>query len=139
MGGRAQGRGSCGTARFFRVPAAQGHAHSPGGTMKSLKKESRLRIPTNRFLEAPESVKGWRWLPWELRKTRQGQGFLGFTTRGLEDGGDTRMEVKITREWGTGQGVPYTCVWALCWATTLSVVTVGPQTSGNGGGETDQV
>ncbi|KAJ8785303.1 hypothetical protein J1605_007413 [Eschrichtius robustus] len=56
-GARAQGRGSCRTARFFRVPAAQGHAHSRGGTMKSLKKESRLRIPTNRFLEAPESVK----------------------------------------------------------------------------------
>lgn len=33
---------------------------------------------------------------------------MGFTTRGLEDGGDTRMEVKIMGEWGTEQGVPRT-------------------------------
>lgn len=33
---------------------------------------------------------------------------MGFTTRGLEDGGDTRMEVMITGEWGTEQGVPHT-------------------------------
>ena len=56
--------------------AAQGHAHSPGYTMKSVKKESRLRIPASRFLEAAELIKGWRWLPWELRRTRQGLGFL---------------------------------------------------------------
>ena len=30
-------------------------------------------------------------------------------------------------------------VWALCYATRLLVVTVGPQTSGNRGGETSQV
>ena len=33
---------------------------------------------------------------------------MGFTTRGLEDGGDPRMEVKITPEAGSGQGVPHT-------------------------------
>lgn len=33
---------------------------------------------------------------------------MGFTTQGLEDGGDTRTEVKITGEWGTEQGVPQT-------------------------------
>lgn len=43
--------------------------------MKSLKKESRLRIPPNRLLEAAENMKGWRWLTWALRRTRQGQGF----------------------------------------------------------------
>uniref|UniRef100_A0A8C9A0J3 MYCBP associated protein n=1 Tax=Prolemur simus TaxID=1328070 RepID=A0A8C9A0J3_PROSS len=34
-----------------------GHAHGPGATMKSLKKESRLRIPANRFVEAAETIK----------------------------------------------------------------------------------
>ena len=68
---------------FFLVPAALGLAlRRPGGTMKSLKKESRLRIPTNRFLEAPESVKGWRWLPWELRKALTGAGVLGIHDTG---------------------------------------------------------
>lgn len=33
---------------------------------------------------------------------------MGFMTWGLENGGNTRMEVKITGEWGTGQGVPHT-------------------------------
>ena len=33
---------------------------------------------------------------------------MGFTTRGLEDGGDPRMEVKITPEAGSGQGLPHT-------------------------------
>lgn len=33
---------------------------------------------------------------------------MGFTTRGLEDGGDTRMEVKIMGEWGMERGVPHT-------------------------------
>lgn len=64
------------TSSLAQVPAAQGRAHSQGDTMKSLKKESRLRIPANRFLEAAEIIKGWRWLPWELRRTRQGLGFL---------------------------------------------------------------
>lgn len=102
-GGRARaGSLGCRAASLSQVPAAQGRAQSAGDTMKSLKKESRLRIPANRFLEAAEAIKGWRWLPWELRRTRQGLGFwMGFTTRGLEDGGDNRMEVKITGEWGT--------------------------------------
>ncbi|KAF3816782.1 hypothetical protein GH733_014130 [Mirounga leonina] len=51
-GGRARARGL--RASLSRVPAAQGHAHSPGDTMKSLKKDSRLRIPANKFLEAAE-------------------------------------------------------------------------------------
>lgn len=82
-GGRPQGRGGCRTALFFPVPAALSHAlRRPGGTMKSLKKESRLRIPTNRFLEASESVKGWRWLPWELRKALTGARVLGIHDTG---------------------------------------------------------
>lgn len=36
--------------------------------MKALKKESRVRIPASRFLEAAESVKGWRWRLWAFRK-----------------------------------------------------------------------
>lgn len=108
-GALAQGRGGCGAASFFRVrgPGPQGHARRPGRTMKSLKKESRHRIPTNRFVESSGSLKGWPWLPWELRKARQGQGFWGVTTQGPEDGGDSSLEVKITREWGTGQGEPH--------------------------------
>lgn len=77
--------------------------------MKSLKKESRLRIPANKFLEAAEVIKGWRWLLGNSGEPDRGWGsWMGFTTRGLEDGGDTRMEVKITGEWGTEQGVPHT-------------------------------
>lgn len=30
---------------------------------------------------------------------------MGFTTRGLEDRSDTRMEAKTMEEWGAGQGV----------------------------------
>ncbi|XP_025771898.1 MYCBP-associated protein [Puma concolor] len=57
--GRRSSRGprAGGAARGGRVPAAQGHAHSPGHTMKSVKKESRLRIPASRFLEAAELIK----------------------------------------------------------------------------------
>lgn len=107
--GARRGAGARHTAELSRVPAEQGHALGLGGTMKSLKKESRLKIPASRFLEAAESLKGWRWLPWELRRTRQGQGFLdGIHEKGPGGWGNTRMEVKITGEWGTGQGVPHT-------------------------------
>lgn len=75
--------------------------------MKSLKKESRLRIPTSKFLEAAENIKGWRWLPWALRRTSQGRGsWMGFTTWDLEDGGDIRMEVKITVYGARGEAYP---------------------------------
>lgn len=30
-----------------------------GGTMKALKKESRVKMPTSKFLEVSENVKGW--------------------------------------------------------------------------------
>lgn len=31
--------------------------------MKNLKKESRTRIATSKFVEALENMKGWHWLP----------------------------------------------------------------------------
>lgn len=43
---------------------------TPGGTMKAIKKESRLKMPTSKILENPESVKGWPWRPWVLRKNK---------------------------------------------------------------------
>lgn len=39
--------------------------------MKALKKESRIKMPTSKFVEAAESVKGWPWRPWVLRKTKR--------------------------------------------------------------------
>lgn len=41
---------------------------TPDGTMKAIKKESRLKMPTSKILENAESVKGWPWRPWVLRK-----------------------------------------------------------------------
>lgn len=67
-----------------QVPAGEGHALRPGDTMKSLKKESRLRLPPAKFLEAvSESIKGWRCCLRELRRARQGLGFLD----GIQDTG----------------------------------------------------
>lgn len=42
-----------------------------GVTMKALKKESRIKMPTSKFVEATESVKGWPWRPWVLRKNKR--------------------------------------------------------------------
>lgn len=46
--------------------------------MKALKKESRVKMPTSKLMEAAESVKGWPWRPWVLRKKKTLQGCLGW-------------------------------------------------------------
>nr|XP_045231968.1 MYCBP-associated protein isoform X7 [Macaca fascicularis] len=56
-GGRARGRRGGGAASVSRGRAVQGHAHRRDGTMKSLKKDSRLKITPARLLEAAESFK----------------------------------------------------------------------------------
>uniref|UniRef100_A0A2K6KL23 MYCBP associated protein n=2 Tax=Rhinopithecus TaxID=542827 RepID=A0A2K6KL23_RHIBE len=62
----AQGAGCYGRSggRWLAGVAAQprclgGHAYRRDGTMKSLKKDSRLKITPARLLEAAESFKGW--------------------------------------------------------------------------------
>lgn len=79
---RARGHGVAGSRGW--VP--QGHVFSgsrgvwprlrSGNTMKPLKRESRLRILTSRFLEAAENIKGWLWLPWEPQENPAGVGVL---------------------------------------------------------------
>ncbi|XP_045231968.3 MYCBP-associated protein isoform X10 [Macaca fascicularis] len=56
-GWRARGRRGGGAASVSRGRAVQGHAHRRDGTMKSLKKDSRLKITPARLLEAAESFK----------------------------------------------------------------------------------
>uniref|UniRef100_A0A2K5I5K1 MYCBP associated protein n=1 Tax=Colobus angolensis palliatus TaxID=336983 RepID=A0A2K5I5K1_COLAP len=56
-GCRARGRRGCGAASVSRGRAVQGHAYRRDGTMKSLKKDSRLKITPARLLEAAESFK----------------------------------------------------------------------------------
>lgn len=76
--------------------------------MKPLKKEFRFRVSPGRLSEVAENLKGWLWLPWVLGRVWQGQGLLGGIHRTGPGGwGDTRMEVKIMGDWGTGQGIPH--------------------------------
>ncbi|PNI58455.1 MYCBPAP isoform 14, partial [Pan troglodytes] len=59
--GRSGGRWLAGAAqpRCLWAGGAGQRFMVPGGTMKSLKKDSRLRITPTRLLEASENVKGW--------------------------------------------------------------------------------
>lgn len=62
--------------------------------MKALKKESRLKIPTSKFLEAADSIKGWR-----LEALGAQENPTGMLGQGL---GSYRFEGGSLRPWGTG-------------------------------------
>jgi hypothetical protein len=69
--------------------------------MKTIRREHRIRLPASRFLEVAETIRGWRWLPWVIRKIQQGC-LGGVQDRAWRMGVTPGTEVKITGKWGTG-------------------------------------